>query len=318
VTDLICSYYTVAGVSPTAGGHSPRSFAERAEACARAGYRGIGIHLRDYRALREQGHCDAELLAIVRDTGMVHVEVEFLLNWFADGPAGEQARRDEETLYHMAQVFDARVMFLSGDLAQGNSMPFEELIRRFCALADRAASAGVKLGVEPCAWTNIGDLDEALRLVEGSGARNAGLFLDVWHLARRGLDYERLREIDPALIFGVQLDDVAPQVEGTLAQDCLDNRLLPGEGVADTERFVRTLFEIGFGGPLSVEVLSHAQRALPLEEAARVSHDAARSLVDEAARQADCAARAFSVQAGANGKATLNRRSGLSHNSDPD
>jgi sugar phosphate isomerase/epimerase len=165
VTDLIASYYTTAGVSPAAGGFSPRPFAERVEACARAGYRGIGLHVRDYRALREQGHSDADLAAILRDNGMVHVEVEFLLNWFADGPAGEQARRDEDTLYHMANAFGARVMFLGGDLAEGNPMPFEELTRRFVAVAERARSAGVRLGVEPCAWTNIGDLDDALRIV---------------------------------------------------------------------------------------------------------------------------------------------------------
>ena len=286
MTDLIASYYTTAGVSPTAGGFSPRPFADRVEACARAGYKGIGIHVRDYRALRERGHSDADLLAVLRDNGMVHVEVEFLLNWFADGVAGEQARRDEDTLYHMAQTFGARVMFLGGDMAEGNEMPFEELTRRFIAVAERAASAGVRLGVEPCAWTNIGDLDDAMRIVRDSGMGNVGLFLDVWHLARRGLDYERLHEVDPALIFGVQLDDVAPQMQGTMAEDCLNNRLLPGEGIADTARFVRTLLEIGVTCPLSVEIISDAQRALPLAEAAKVSHDAARALVDEAARMA--------------------------------
>jgi sugar phosphate isomerase/epimerase len=225
---------------------------------------------------------------------MVHIEVEFLLNWFADGAPGEQARRDEDTLYHMADLFGARVMFLGGDLAEGNPMPFEELTRRFIAVAERAASAGVRLGVEPCAWTNIGSLDDALRIMRDSGASNVGLFLDVWHLARRGLDYERLRSIDPALIFGVQLDDVAPEVRGTLAEDCLDNRLLPGLGIADTARFVQTLLEIGVTCPLSVEVISDAQRALPLDEAARVSHDAARAVIDQAARNAALAGSAGS------------------------
>ena len=286
MTDLIASYYTTAGVSPTAGGFSPRPFRDRVEACARAGYKGIGLHVRDYRAMRERGHSDADLLAVLRDNGMIHIEVEFLLNWFADGAAGEQSRRDEDTLYQMAQTFGARVMFLGGDLAEGNEMPFEELTRRFSALAQRAASAGVRLGVEPCAWTNIGDLDDALRLVQGSGASNAGLFLDVWHLARRGLDYERLREIDPAMVFGMQLDDMAPEMQGTMAEDCLNNRLLPGQGTADTVRFVRTLLEIGVTCPMSVEIISHAQRALPLAEAALVSFTAARAVSDDAARAA--------------------------------
>ena len=281
MTDLICSYYTVSGVSPAAGGSSPRPFEDRVRACAEAGYSGVGIHVRDYRALRQAGASDADLQAILRAYGMRHVEVEFLLNWFADGAAGEAAREDEDLLHHMAETFGARVMFLGGDMAEGNSMSFDELIERFRPLCARAADRGVTIGVEPCAWTNIGDVDDALRLIDGAGATNVGLFLDVWHLFRRDLDYDRLREIDPALIVGIQLDDAAAEVQGSMIEDCLDNRLLPGEGVAGTAHFVSVLRDMGVSVPLSVEVISDAQRARPLDEAARVSLQAARSVIDQ-------------------------------------
>lgn len=280
MTDLICSYYTLAGVSPAAGGSSPHPFEDRVRAAAEAGYVGIGIHVRDYRALRQAGASDADLKAILAHHGLRHVEVEFLLNWFADGEAGEASRRDEETFHHMVDTFGARVMFLGGDMAAGNPMPFDELIARFSKVADRAAARGVILGVEPCAWTNIGDLDDALRLIEGSGAKNAGLFLDVWHLYRRGLDYDRLRAIEPKLIVGVQLDDAAAAVQGEMIDDCLDHRLLPGEGEADVAKFVSVLKDIGVDVPFSVEVISIEQRARPVEEAARVSYRAARAVVD--------------------------------------
>lgn len=280
--DLICSYYTMAGVSPTVGGASPRPFADRVRACAEAGYAGVGIHVRDYRAIRAGGLSDADMVALLRDAGMRHVEVEFLLNWFAEGEAGEQARRDEETFHHMVETFGARVMFLGGDMTPGAVMPFERLIERFAAVAERARARGVMLGVEPCAWTNIGDIDDALRLIEGSGAKNAGLFLDVWHLYRRGLDWERLRGIDPRLIAGVQLDDAAAEPRGALPDDCLDYRLLPGQGDADAEGLVRVLGEIGYAAPFSVEVISIDQRARALDEAARVTYQASRAVVDRA------------------------------------
>jgi sugar phosphate isomerase/epimerase len=280
MTDLICSYYTLAGVSPTAGGSSPRPFEERVRAAAEAGYAGVGIHVRDYRALRQAGASDEDLKAILRDHGMRQVEVEFLLNWFADGELAEAARRDEDTLYHMAETFGARVVFLGGDMAAGNPMPFDALIERFSRVAARAGERGVTLGVEPCAWTNISDLDDAVRLIQGSGAKNAGLYLDVWHLYRRGLDYDRLRSIDPSLIVGVQLDDAAAKVQGEMIEDCLDHRLLPGEGEAGTAKFVSVLRDIGLDLPLSVEVISLAQRARPLEEAARMSYQSARAVLD--------------------------------------
>jgi sugar phosphate isomerase/epimerase len=281
MTDLICSYYTVSGVSPAAGGHSHRPFEDRVRACAEAGYSGVGIHVRDYRALRQAGATDEDLTAILRAYDMRHVEVEFLLNWFADGEAGEAARRDEDTLHHMAETFGARVMFLGGDMAEGNPMSFDELIERFRPLCTRAAERGVTIGVEPCAWTNIGTVDDALRLIEGSGADNVGLFLDVWHLFRRELDYDRLRQVDPAMIVGVQLDDASAEVRGSMIEDCLDNRLLPGEGVAGTAHFVSVLRDMGVTVPLSVEVISDAQRARELPEAARVSIQAARDVIDQ-------------------------------------
>jgi sugar phosphate isomerase/epimerase len=283
MTDLICSYYTLAGVSPAAGGSSPRPFEDRIRACAEAGYAGVGVHLRDYLAMRRAGATDEGLKAVLAHHGLRHVEVEFLVNWFADGEAGAQARRDEDTLYHMAEALGARVMFLTGDLAEGNPMPFDQLIERFAALCARAAARGVTVGVEPCAWSNVGTLDEALALVTGAGARNAGLFLDVWHLYRRGLDYARLADLDPALVAGVQLDDAAAEMVGTMPEDCLDRRLLPGEGQARTAEFVRRLNAIGVDVPLSVEVISIDQRARPLPEAARASYAAARAVLRAAA-----------------------------------
>jgi sugar phosphate isomerase/epimerase len=278
--DLICSHYTLAGVSPVAGGVSPWPFAERVRACAAAGYAGIGLHVRDYRALRAAGHADADLAAVIRDHGLSHVEVEFLANWFADGELGERSRQDEADLYHMAQTFGARVMFLTGNMTPGDPMPFAELAGRFAALCARAAERGVTVGLEPCAWSNVGDLDEALRLLEGAGARNAGLFLDVWHLYRRGLDYRRLRRLDPRLVVGVQLGDAAAKVQGSLPEDCLDHRLLPGEGDAGTAEFVAVLREMGVSVPFSVEVISERQRRRPPEAAARLSFAAARRVVE--------------------------------------
>jgi sugar phosphate isomerase/epimerase len=277
LTDLICSYYTVAGVSPAAGGASPIPFESRVRACAEAGYVGMGVHLRDYSEMRREGITDETLRAILRDHGMRHVEVEFLQDWFADGEAGERSRRAEETLYHMTEALGARVMFLTGDLKPDADLPFDQLQERFSALCARAAERGATIGVEPCAWSNIGDAETGLRLIEGAGAANAGLFLDVWHLYRRGLDYEKLRAIPAERVIGVQLDDAAVAIQGTLVEDCLNHRLPPGQGAAGTVAFIRVLAEMGVDVPMSVELISDAQRARSLKEAARFSFETAKS-----------------------------------------
>ena len=49
--------------------------------------------------------------------------------------------------------------------------------------------------------------------------------------------------------------------------------------------FLAALAGIGYDAPVSVEVISSAQRERPLAEAARQSHDAARMLIDRAIMQ---------------------------------
>jgi sugar phosphate isomerase/epimerase len=278
--ELICSYYTLSGISPAGGGPSPLPFEARVRACAEAGYAGIGMHLRDYRALLRNGAADQDLAAILRAYGMRHVEVEFLRNWFADGEAGQVARRDEEAFYHMAEVFGARVMVLGGTMQGEDVIGLDAFTERFAALCARARERGVTVSMEPCVGTNVEDLDQALRVIQGAGAPNAGLCLDIWHLYRRGLDYARLRQIDPALVAGVQLGDAAEEVMGTLLEDCIDNRLLPGEGAAGAEAFVAALLDAGVTAPFSVEVVSKEQRERPLAEAAQLTYRAARAVID--------------------------------------
>lgn len=285
ISELICSYYTVAGHSPVTAGASSLPFPDRVRACAEAGYVGVGVHLRDYISMRRSGVSDATLRAVLQTHGMRHVETEFLLDWFADGEAGVRARKDEETLYHIVEALGARVMFLTGDLKPDSAMPFDQLQESFAALCQRAGERGVTIGVEPCAWSNIGDVDTAVRLIDGSGAKNAGLFLDLWHLYRRGIAVETLRSLRSEIIVGIQLDDAAPEVVGSIIEDCLDRRLPPGDGAAGAVDFVALLAEIGVDSPISVELISEEQRARSLADAARVSFDAARRTVTAALRQ---------------------------------
>jgi sugar phosphate isomerase/epimerase len=282
LTDLICSYYTVAGTPPRSAGPSPRPLAERARACAAAGFVGMGIHFRDYAGMRQAGLTDQAMRDILAEHGIVLREIEFLQDWFADGTAGERARADEEAIYQAAAALDARLFFLSGDLEPGNPTPMEKMQEKFAALAGRAAQRGVVIGVEPCAWSNIGEVAAAVELIQGSGAKNAGLYLDSWHLFRRGYPWGRLRELPASLIAGIQINDAPAEPIGDLPSESRDHRLPPGAGDSDTVGFIAALAAMGVQVPVSVELISEAQRARSLDEAARVAGLSARSVVGAA------------------------------------
>ena len=66
-------------------------------------------------------------------------------------------------------------------------------------------------------------------------------------------------------------------------QDCLANRVPPGEGEFDCVAFVRLLTEIGVQSPISLEVCSTELWAAPGDEAAARAADAMRAVLAEAA-----------------------------------
>jgi sugar phosphate isomerase/epimerase len=65
-------------------------------------------------------------------------------------------------------------------------------------------------------------------------------------------------------------------------QDCLANRVPPGEGEFDCVAFVRLLTEIGVRSPISLEVCSTELWAAPPAEAAQRAADGMRAVLAEA------------------------------------
>ncbi len=82
--ELMCSYWTIAGIFPGKAEISRFDFKDRVRAAARAGFKGIGIwhtdleHILANRSLKEMKN-------ILDDNGMKYLELEFLTDWFLEG-----------------------------------------------------------------------------------------------------------------------------------------------------------------------------------------------------------------------------------------
>jgi sugar phosphate isomerase/epimerase len=96
--ELIAGYWTIAGDTyPFAKSEvSPFPLRNRIEAAASAGYKGIGLLHVDLMAAVTKPSLH-EIKSMLKDNGMIHVELEFLIDWFADGArrqASDAKRRD--------------------------------------------------------------------------------------------------------------------------------------------------------------------------------------------------------------------------------
>lgn len=273
--ELLAAYWTLAGdVYPGAPTEiSPFTLRERAEAASRAGWKGVGLILDDLE-YNVQQYGLSGVKQILADTGMKYFELEILMDWYLDGES--RAKSDH---------FRRRVIELGAELGMRNlkigASPFDESPANFARMTDEfgklcedVAKVGATVAIEFMPFSVIRNIGDALKIAEGANQPNGGLMVDHWHVARFGSPYSEVASIPARFIKGVELDDVATEVKGTLLDDSTFNRQLCGEGVADCRAFVDALEQAGCDLPYyGVELISEPFRKLPLDEMAKRAYD---------------------------------------------
>jgi sugar phosphate isomerase/epimerase len=273
--DLLASYWMLAGPVELHTGREWSRFdvADRVAAAAEAGFRGFGLwhadllHILDARSLQE-------LRTILDDAGMTHVELELLWDWFLD-PGTEERRRSDQlrrTLLEAAEVLEARHVKV-GNFA-GRRVPIELLTERFAELCADAAEHGTSVAYEFMRRdATATSLEQAVRVVQGSGAANGGLGLDLWHVVDLGVSMNAIRELPAGTVVAAEVND-GERVLAARARRSIWDRRLPGEGDFDIKGFVATVRATGYDGPWGVELLSQAIGDVGPRELARRVYEA--------------------------------------------
>jgi sugar phosphate isomerase/epimerase len=266
--DLLAAYFTLAGdVYPMGPSEvSPWPFEQRVAAAAEAGFTGFGLYYPDLVATAARLGLPA-MRSVFDDHGIEHVELEAIVDWFADGERKAASDQCRQALLEAAGALGARHVKVCGDL-QGGHWPFDQLRRSFQSLARDATRAGTRLAIELMPFTNLGTLEQGLELVGAADEGSSGLLLDIWHVVRGGISFEQIAALPGELIAAVELNDGASSAVGTLWDDAVENRTLCGEGGFDIAAFLRAVADAGYSGPYGVEIMGTEYRRRPLREAA--------------------------------------------------
>jgi sugar phosphate isomerase/epimerase len=275
--ELIAAYFTVAGdVYPFGPSQiSPFPFRDRVEAAARAGWKGIGMIPDDVDATAAKiGH--PEMKRILAANGIKYFELEFLVDWFLDGERRKFSDAYRRRILAIAETFSARNVKVAPGLPQDVRRPRpEELVpdiprmqEAFVELCRDAANHGTAIVLEIMPFSNVNTIEAGRAIVEGANQPNGFLLIDIWHMARGGIDYREINQIPERFIGSIELDDANRQVLGSLWDDTVHRRRLPGEGELSPKAFIREVQSAGYQGPWGVEILSETFRKLPLAEMA--------------------------------------------------
>jgi sugar phosphate isomerase/epimerase len=183
--------------------------------------------------------------------------------FFATAPPGDNERAVEEA----AELGTDVLVLVCGPLLDRDLRTARATIARGIeALAPHAEAYGVRLGIEPLhpmllsERSAIVTLGEALDLAE---RLDVGVIVDAYHVF---WDPDVEEQIGRAggRILGFHVSDWV-----TPAGDVVASRALMGDGLIDLARLQRAVEAAGYDGPIEVEVISEALRALPGEEVVR-------------------------------------------------
>jgi len=251
-------------------------FEERLAAARDAGYRGIGLRPKHYKAARASGLSDADMRAMLDDHGLELLEIGFIADWWETGDRAARAEVFERSLYGIKDALGGRhVMMISGPTTAG----VDALAERFAAVCDRAAEHGLRVGLETLPWTDIHDVGIAWDIASRSGRGNGGPVYDTWHLNRGGTTEGMIRAVPPERVVAIQINDGSLTLVESELDDTFKRRVLPGDGEFRIAEFVALVESLGVTAPVGVEVLNDELRALSTAEAARLGIDATRRVL---------------------------------------
>ncbi|WP_094025506.1 sugar phosphate isomerase/epimerase family protein [Nocardia cerradoensis] len=227
----------------------------RCAAAAAAGFTGIGLSVEHYRAALKDSSTPADIAAVVAGHGLAVNEVELAAHWADPAAYSKDELESDRIVVRMAAELGATRIHTT--MAQ--HFPFETLARGLRELCDRAADSGAIVALEYMPYAAIDSATSAWRLLEASGADNAGLLIDAWHWQRAHTADESdsaLRTIPAERVAAIQLCDTLPEPLPDLRREALHHRRLPGHGTAALIPMLRRLARHGVRAPIAVEVVS--------------------------------------------------------------
>jgi sugar phosphate isomerase/epimerase len=185
---------------------------------------------------------------------------------------------NEEQIFQIANELEAEGL----NCVEGLGQPHERarLIDAYGAIADCAATRGLRVTLEFMPISSIPDLAAGWPIVAGADRPNAGLCFDTWHYYRSTPDDALLATIPGEKIFEVQLADALNARRGKdLIEDLLRYRMLPGRGELPVASAVANLRAIGALRSVGPQIFADAMDARTSLDAARAASAAMRDLV---------------------------------------
>jgi sugar phosphate isomerase/epimerase len=253
---------------------------EYVDAAAGAGLPLLSLSLDGVAQRDKEGSSLHDVRTYASDHGVAISVLDGLLSWMPLGDTRLAARSPS-----VRQALDAATSIGATSLNAlviKSELSNEALAEHFasaCALADEV---GCQIIVEFSPIGGAPDVTSAWEIVRLAGQPNSGILFDTWHFFRGAADFDALRSIPGDRIMAVQISDAATNLNGSLWNDTIHHRRLPGTGSFDLEQAIQVLDSMGALRCVGPEVLSDELNTLTPIEAAQAAASSVDSLLERA------------------------------------
>jgi sugar phosphate isomerase/epimerase len=244
----------------------PAPLLEKIRIAGAVGYRAIEPWNDEITAYLNNGGSLGDLKKALRDAGLKVASVIALHGWIgAEGD--EKAKVFEECRRRMDQAASIESPYIVASPPR-EVVDLGRATARFAELLALGRGAGVVPSMEFLGFVaGINNLASAWAIAQGTGAADATVVADVFHMIRGGGSVDDLLTIPGKQLANFHINDV-PATPDPLTQSDAD-RVMVGEGIADLPRVIANLRSIGYGGPISLELFN---RALWEQDPTEVAH----------------------------------------------
>jgi sugar phosphate isomerase/epimerase len=244
---------------------------QQVDLAAKAGYQAIEFWLRDIERFVQSGGNLRDVRKQLEDYGLKVVGGINFNAWASEDDrerekAVETFRRDMDWI---AALGGTAIAAAPAGIFQPPPVDLRRLADRYRVLLDLGENYGVVPQLEIWgASANLSRVSEALFVAAEVGHPRAQLLLDVFHMYKGGSSPQALKLIHGGAMTNFHLNDYPAEPPRQTIRD--GHRVFPGDGVAPLSEILRSLYEIGFRGALSLELFNQEYWKKPPAEMARV------------------------------------------------
>ncbi len=229
----------------------PTPILDKVRVAAEAGYGAIELWHDDIDRHLASGGTLAEIRRALDETGLAVPTTVMLKGWCEpDGPLYQEGIAECRRRLEQSAAVGARHAVAG---PPHGPVDFNLAADRYAELLELGLSLGVRPAMEYLGFAQeVNSIGAALEIMQRSGHPEATIVLDPFHDFRGGAGCEDIARLSASQVAVCHFDDAPAEPPAPLQRD--PDRVYPGDGIIDLQRFCTLLRQIGYNGWISLEL----------------------------------------------------------------